>query len=180
MGVRLERAKPRVTIRAERQADHAATAGVLSAAFGRSDEARLVERIRASSGFVPELALVAEDGGEVIGHAMFSFVDLTGAGTLPVLELAPLAVAPEHQRRGVGSALVRAGLERADARGEPLVLVLGHAAYYPRFGFEPASRWGIEPPSPRIPDEAFMVRRLSGWRERHRGRVAWPPAFGDV
>jgi putative acetyltransferase len=166
-----------VIVRPELPADHAAIAEVVTAAFGRPDEARLVERIRASSGYVPELGLVAEEGGVVIGHALFSCVELAGVSTLPVLELAPLAVLPERQRRGVGSALVRAGLERAEARGEPLVLVLGHASYYPRFGFEPASRYGIVAPLPGIPEEAFMVRRLRAWREGHRGRVAWPPAF---
>ena len=164
-------------VRPERRADHGAVARLVTAAFERPNEALLVERIRASINYVPELALVAEEEGEVVGHVLLSHVGLRDGRTRTILELAPLAVAPGRQRRGVGSALVRAALERAEDRGEPLVAVLGHAAYYPRFGFEPARRHGIEPPAPRIPDALFMVRRLRAYDERYRGRVMLPPAF---
>lgn len=164
-------------VRAERRSDHDAIAAVVTAAFERPNEALLVERIRASINYVPELALVADEGGEVVGHVLFSHVGLRDGRTRTVLQLAPLAVAPAHQGRGIGSALVLAGLELADARGEPLVAVVGHGAYYPRFGFEPARRHGVEPPSPSIPESVFMVRRLGAYHERCRGRLMLPPAF---
>lgn len=87
------------------------------------------------------------------------------------------AVAPTHQRTGVGTALVEAGLTKADVLGEPLVLVLGHAAYYPRFGFEPARPLGIEPPFPDLPDDVWMIKRMSSYSEQFRGTVWYPPAF---
>ena len=163
-------------LRPERPADYEAIARVVEAAFGRPNEARLVELIRASEQYVPELALVAEEEGEIVGHVMFSYVTLAGDEERQVLELAPVAVAPERQGDGIGAALIRAGLERAEARGEPLVAVLGHTGYYPRFGFELASRYGIEPPSPELAP-AFFVARLSRYDAGYRGRVVYPPAF---
>jgi putative acetyltransferase len=137
----------------------------------------MVAAIRASEYYVPDLALVAEEEGDIVGHVMFSYVRLAGPeGEWSVLELAPLAVAPERQRDGIGGALVRAGIERAEARGEPLVAVLGHPSYYPRFGFEPASTYGIEPPSPELVP-AFFVLPLSRYDARCRGRIAFPPVF---
>ncbi len=166
-----------MTIRPELAGDYEAIARVVEAAFGRAEEARLVERIRASEQYVPELSLVAEEDGELVGHVMFSYVTLIGDDEERlVLELAPLAVTPERQNDGIGSSLVRAGLELADARGEPLVAVLGHPSYYPRFGFEPASEYGIEPPSPELAP-AFMIARLSTHDESYRGRVVFSPAF---
>ena len=163
-------------IRAETPGDREAIAAVTEAAFGKPREARMVEAIRASDGFVPELSLVAEDGGEIVGHVMLSYVVLDGASAR-LLELGPMSVRPERQRRGVGSALVRAALETADARREPLVLVLGHPAYYPRFGFRRASLLGIVPPDPQIPDEAFMAIPLTAYDPSLRGRVVFPAAY---
>ena len=165
-------------IRPEGPADTERIAEVVKAAFdGRPDEPRLVEQIRASERYVPELALVATQDDTIVGHAMFSFVTLKGAEELKVLQLAPVAVVPEWQRRGVGGALIREGIEKADARREPLILVQGHAAYYPRFGFQPSREYHIEPPSPDVPDAFFMVLRLSAYEERYRGQVIYPPAF---
>ena len=128
--------------------------------------------------YLPELALVAEIDAEITGHILISYVTLKSDDKkFRVLSLAPLAVTPERQNSGIGSALVGAGLEIADKRGEPLVVVLGHPAYYPRFGFEVASGYGIEPPYDGVPDAAFMVRRLSAYDERYRGRIVYPPAF---
>jgi putative acetyltransferase len=165
-------------VRPETPGDYEAIDDLLRSAFGQADESELVRLLRASDDYVPDLTLVAEEDGQIVGHIMFSYVTLKNDEEFRVLSLAPMAVTPERQRRGIGGALVEAGLERADDRREPLVIVLGHPTYYPRFGFEPARRHGIEPPSTDIPDDAFMVRRLSRYSERHRGRVAYPPAFG--
>jgi putative acetyltransferase len=165
-------------VRPETPSDYEAIDELLRSAFGGAKECQLVRLVRASDNYVPDLTLVAEENGQVVGHIMFSYVTLKGDEEFRVLSLACMAVTPERQRSGIGGALVEAGLERAEERGEPLVIVVGHPTYYPRVGFEPASRYGIERPSADIPDDAFMVRRLSGYSERHRGRAVYPPAFG--
>lgn len=167
-------------VRPEEPRDHEAIGRLLTEAFGGPVEARLVELLRASPAYLPDLALVAESGGAVVGHVLFTVVaveDRAAGVTTPALALAPMAVAPAHQRTGVGSALARAGLERAETRPEAAVIVLGHPGYYPRFGFRPASAFGIVPPWPDIPDEAFLVRPLPAYTERCRGVVVYPPPF---
>jgi putative acetyltransferase len=166
-----------VQVRAEREADHAAIAAVTAAAFGKEDEARLVEAIRASDGYVPELSLVAEEKGRIVGHVMLSYAGLEGSDAR-LLQLSPLSVVPDRQRSGIGSALTREALRLADERAEPLVLVLGHPPYYPRFGFKPASTFGLQAPNPAWPDEAFMAVPLSAYDPALRGRVVFPPHFG--
>ena len=89
-----------------------------------------------------------------------------------------MSVAPGRQRRGIGSAVVREALRRAEERREPLVFVLGHPSYYPRFGFRPAAELGLTPPHPSIPSEAFMALVLRDYDRTLRGRVVFPPAFG--
>jgi putative acetyltransferase len=166
-----------VIIRAERAEDAAAIRSVHVSAFRTPAEADLVERIRASDAFVPELSLVAEaPDGNVIGHVLLSYVSLAGE---PVLTLAPLAVMPAWQGHGVGSALVVAALDAAEVREEPLVILLGHTWFYPRFGFRPASKYGIYPSAP-WPEASFMAKPLTTWRADLRGRVTYPPAFDDV
>jgi putative acetyltransferase len=164
-------------IRPEEPSDLPAISNLVTAAFGQPHEATLIELIRRSPFYVPGLALVAEENGEVVGQALFSYIGLNGEKPAQVLGLAPMAVAPARQRRGIGSALVKHGLLEADRRREPLVVVLGHPHYYPRFGFEPASHHGIYPPWPNIPDSAFMVKLLSGYEKHYRGSVSYPPAF---
>jgi putative acetyltransferase len=164
-------------IRPETEADYAAVAEVTAAAFGQDDEARLVNAIRASPEYVPELTLVAEDEGRIVGHVMYSYSTLDGSDAR-LLQLSPLSVAPDRQGTGIGSALTRESLRLADERGEPLVLVLGHPTYYPRFGFRPASALGLLAPNPEWPDEAFMTVPLSGYDPALRGRVTFAPPFG--
>ena len=135
--------------------------GVLAverAAFGGDVEADLVEALVASEAYVAGLSLVAESGGSILGHALFT---RARAGQVEAVLLAPLAVAPEWQGRGVGSALVREGLARAAELGFGIALVLGHPAYYPRFGFASAEPRGIMPPYPVEPSEAWMVVELA-------------------
>ena len=162
-----------MTVRAERSEDHEAIAAVVEAAFGSPDEARLVEGFRASAGYLPELALVAEEGGEVVGHVMFTRTELVdGTG---ILMLSPLAVRPDRQRTGVGTELVREGLRVSAERTEPLVIVEGDPRYYSRFGFVAASELGLERPYERIPEPAFQALRLPAYVDRARGRVVYPP-----
>jgi putative acetyltransferase len=165
-------------VRPETPADCDPIDRVVEAAFGRPQEARLVRALRDSKHYVAELALVAEEAGEVVGHIMFSYVTLRNDDEeRRALCLAPVSVTPDRQRDGIGSALIEAGLKRADDRGEPLVVLLGHPAYYPRFGFRPASELGISPPSPEIPRPAFMACPLSRYDERYRGTISYPPEF---
>ncbi|HET7129541.1 MAG TPA: N-acetyltransferase [Gaiellaceae bacterium] len=168
-----------VVIRPERDADHPAIAEVVSAAFVRHPDevASFVERIRASEHFIPELALVAEDSSGVIAHVMLSWVGLEGGSRSRILNLTPMSVRPDRQRIGVGTRLIRDALGRAEEAGEPAVFVEGIPGYYPRFGFERASELGFVPPDPNIPDEAFMVKRLSGYSPDLAGRIVYPAAF---
>ena len=167
-------------IRLETHWDHEPIRRLLTAAFGGSAEARLVDALRNSDSFLPHLSLVAENSSVVLGHILFSRVTLEAERPVQILALAPVAVYPAFQRRGIGSALIRAGLSRADRSGEPLVVVVGHPDYYPRFGFVPARAIGIEPPWPDVPDEAFMAMPLSAYRDDMRGVVRYPAAFDSV
>lgn len=163
-------------VRTARPEDVGVIEEVVTSAFGRPNEARLVELIRASDNFEPDLSVVGEEGGVVVGHVLLSYVDLVGATRRQVLELAPVSVRPQCQGRGIGSTLIREVLARADARAEPLILVLGDPGYYSRFGFEGASGCGIEPPE-GVPAVAFQVRRGSGFDSTLGGRVEWPAYF---
>jgi putative acetyltransferase len=166
-------------IRTETPGDYPAIADILLQAFEQDAEALLVERIRRSDRYIPELALVAEKEGLVVGHILFSYIDLVGKETLPVLGLAPLAVHPQYQRQGIGSVLVQAGLAKAEERGEAIAIVLGHPPFYSRFGFEPSVNYGIESPFP-VPPEFFMVKFLKLERKGYLGRVSYPSAFADL
>lgn len=173
------------TIRAER-ADQAAEveqiATVLTAAFADTGQvAGMVAGIRASARYHPALALVAEHpSGGIVGFVMVSGATVrNAAGEHPIAMLTPLAVAPGHQRSGVGGALVRAALAVAEAAGVPFVVLEGSPAYYTRFGFEPAAPHGIDIHLPAwAPPEAAQVAFLT----RHdptatwwRGEVVYPP-----
>jgi putative acetyltransferase len=162
-----------VNVRAERAEDYEAIASIVEAAFGSPDEARLIEGFRASPGYLPELALVAEVAGEVVGHVMFTLTEL--ADGTRILMLSPLAVRPDRQRNGIGSALVRKGLRLSAGRTEPLVIVEGDPRYYSRFGFVVASELGLERPYETIPETAFQAVRLPAYIEQARGRVVYPP-----
>ena len=132
---------------------------VVKTAFGGDEEYQLVADLRRDEGvWVPELSLGAYDGETLVGHILFTRASI---GDAPAVLLAPLAVAPDWQKRGVGTALARAGLAASHALGVGLALVLGHPEYYPHFGFEPALPYGIEPPYPVEPAEAWMVAELT-------------------
>jgi len=170
-----------ITIRPETTEDYDAIREVNALAFGREVEARLVEALRGLPEFIPELSLVAVEGSRVVGHILFSPVVIeTKEGPVPALTLAPMAVRPELQNKGIGSELVRDGLERCRSLRHRIVVVIGHPKYYPRFGFSPARAQGLEAPFP-VPNEAFLALELvPGALEGITGVVKYPPPFSEA
>ena len=166
-----------VTVRTELPSDAAAIRRVHEAAFGQPAEADLADALRAAGDLVPELCLVAEQGGELVGHIAFSRARLASGDV--VLALAPVGVLPAHQGAGAGSALNRAALERAAQTEFPLVVVLGHAGYYPRFGFRPAASLGAMAPFD-VPEENWMALPLPAYRQSARGTLRYAAAFDAV
>ena len=164
-----------VILRPESAEDRVAVRRVNVLAFGTADEANLVEALH-RDGLVIS-SIVAEADKVLVGHILFSrmWVD-SAAGTIDAVCLAPMAVVPSRQRRGIGTALVRQGIVEMKARGERVIVVVGHPAFYPRFGFERASGHGITSP---FPDEAFMVLELKpGGLTGVSGAARYPSAFG--
>ncbi len=166
-------------IRAEQVGDRAAIHAVNTQAFGRDNEARLVDLLRVSPAFIPELSLVAIDAARVVGHILFSRIHIrTAERDVPALALAPMAVLPERHRQGIGSALIRSGLDACRRLGQQIVVVVGHPRYYPRFGFSSARAKGLEAP---YPDAAFMVQELTpGALDGVHGTVEYPQEFAAV
>src|SRR6185436_17086267 len=164
-------------IRAEQDEDRAAVHAVNASAFDTPLEARLVDALREQA--APVVSLVAEDNGAIVGHIMFSPVSLSGHAALKIMGLAPMAVAPGHQRKGIGSSLVRAGLEQCRQLGFGAVVVLGHPTYYPRFGFSSSTRFGIGCEY-EVPEEVFMVVELQpGFLRGAAGNVQYHAAFSS-
>jgi putative acetyltransferase len=170
-----------IVIRPEGKEDFEAIHEVNRIAFGQEDEALLVRRIRDSSHFIPELSLVASKEGQVVGHILFSTIDIEGQhGNKPVMSLAPMAVHPDFQNQGIGSKLVREGLKKCRQLGYTIVIVIGHPNYYPRFGFVPARQKGLKIPFP-VPNEAFMVLKLvPNALAGLKGTVKYPPEFDGM
>ncbi len=167
-----------LVIRAEALADRAGIRRVNTAAFEAVAEAQLVDALRERA--QPVVSLVAEHDGKIVGHIMFSPVLLIEHPELKIMGLAPMAVAPGNQRKGIGSALVRAGLERCTRLGFGAVVVLGHANYYPRFGFVATTRWNIRSEYD-APPEAFMVIELQArYLDFKAGTIRYHEAFAQV
>jgi putative acetyltransferase len=166
-----------VKIRPEEPADIPGIRAVNLAAFETSAEADLVEALREQA--TPIVSLVADDG-TAVGHILFSPVTLIGHPELPIIGLAPMAVTPSRQREGIGCSLIRDGLARCRESGFGAVVVLGHARYYPRFGFTPASRLGIGCEYD-VPDDVFMVLELEkGVLHGKSGTIRYHPAFASA
>ena len=170
-------------VRAETAEDYAAVRRVNELAFGNPVEALLVDRLRAVAD--PHISLVAVKDGQVVGHIFFSPVsieiriEISDSASL-VMGLGPMAILPEYQRQGLGSQLVRAGLQECQRIGCNAVVVVGHPEYYPRFGFVPASQNGLRCEFP-VPDDVFMVAELKpAALSGLRGLVKYHPEFRAV
>jgi putative acetyltransferase len=167
-----------VLIRPERETDEAAVHAVNASAFETPVEADLVDALRRQA--KPIVSLVADDRGAIVGHIMFSPVTLSGHPALRLMGLAPMAVVPTHQRQGIGSALVTTGLEQCRQLGFAAVVVLGHPAYYPRFGFSPSTRFGIGCEYD-VPEDVFMVMELqAGALRGASGTIQYHAAFSNL
>ncbi|WP_080875760.1 GNAT family N-acetyltransferase [Oceanobacillus timonensis] len=175
-----------ITFRQEQPKDYSQTEALIEQAFRNEvmtdhQEHFLVDRIRKSNAFIPELSIVAvNQQNNIIGHILFSIISIENKEqATPSLALAPISVHPDYQNKGIGSMLMKEGLEKAKAAGYRSIIVLGHADYYPRFGFKPASLWGIEAPFD-VPEEAFMALELEpGVLERTSGIVHYSKAFSE-
>jgi len=167
-----------LTIRQETPADYAAVYALTKAAFaemehGDGDEQELAERLRRRSGYIPELSLVAEWDGQLVGHILFTEVPVGGHRALL---LGPVSVLPEVQRQGIGGALIEAGHRVGASLGFDLCVLVGHEDYYPRFGYEPIERHGITFPT-EAPLECMMVKFLTAQGKAVKGAAIFPPEF---
>ncbi len=169
-------------IRTERHNDYERINEIHQNAFHGESEATLVNAVRNSNEFIPDLSLVAVTGMEhIVGHILISTVWIqTDKQKLPTLALAPMAVDPSYQNKGIGSSLVKAGIKEAKQLGHSHIVVLGHPTFYPKFGFVPSVTKQIHSPFP-VPDEVFMILEL---KERSlkdiKGIVVYPPSFQSV
>jgi putative acetyltransferase len=168
----------KLLIRIEEPDDYSSVYAVNTSSFDTPAEANLVEMLRSQA--QSYVSLVAMEDGEIVGHIMFSPVELTGCADLKIMGLGPVAVMPEKQRKGIGSALVEAGLEKCKKLGYGAVVVLGHKRYYPRFGFTPSVNFGIGCEY-NVPPEVFMViELLPGYLRGATGIIHYHPAFNGV
>lgn len=164
-----------IGIRAETPGDESAIDALNRLAFGGPEESLIVARLRDAK--LVTLSLVADHRGRILGHILFSRLSVTiDCRNPPTAALAPMAVHPDWQRRGIGSRLVRQGLERLPALGIGAVIVLGHPDFYPRFGFSAALATPLDAP---FSGDAFMALELKpGALHGRKGSVTYPPAFG--
>jgi putative acetyltransferase len=151
-----------IIIRTETNNDYDQVRDVNFQAFGnKEDEANLVDRIRKTEYFIPQLSIVAEQSREIIGHLLMSKAEVINEEIMQeVIVLAPIAVKPNHQNNGIGKELITEGLKRCTELGFYIVMLIGHPTYYPKFGFKQARAFGLELKQFDVPDEVFMVCEL--------------------
>lgn len=167
-----------IQVRAEKVQDHEVVRQVNRLAFGQEAEARLVDALRAG-GHAP-VSLVAEVNGQVVGHILFNDLNiLTDKGDVPALALAPMAVLPEFQRQGIGSILVRRGMEVCKEQGHRIVVVLGHAHFYPRFGFSAKLAERLKSPYGSGPSH-MAIELVPGALNGVAGKLVYSPPFSDL
>ncbi len=168
------------TIRKEEEKDYKQIYEVNKLAFQQENESKLIEKIRKSKNFIPGLSIVAEIDNRIVGHILFSKIKIIGASDYESLALAPMAVIPEFQKKGIGSELIKKGIAKAKELGFDSIIVLGHKEYYPRFGFQRASKWDIKCPF-EVPEDVFMAIELTEKAlEGKAGTVEYPDEFNEV
>jgi putative acetyltransferase len=171
-----------IIIRQENENDYSAVYDLNAIAFGQNTESELVESLRKSKAFIPELSIVATLDSRIVGHILLTRIiirDDTGKAHTS-LALAPMAVHPALQRQGIGGQLIRYSLEKAKDLGYRSVIVLGHEHYYPKFGFKPAITWDIFAPF-EVPSNVFMgLELVANGLKNVKGTVRYPKEFDDV
>ncbi len=172
----------KVKIRQENKGDFDAVFEVNKLAFGQGTEANLVGLLRQSKAFVPELSLVATLDNKIVGHILFTKIQIVNDDNSETesLALAPMAVRPEFQHKGIGAELIKHGLDKARELKHKSVIVLGHEHYYPKFGFVQAAKWNIKSPY-EVPASAFMaIELVSDGLKNTNGLVKYPKEFETV
>lgn len=170
-----------ILIRQEQPSDYPQVFSVLELAFNRTDEANLVNSLRKSDQFIPELSLVAEINGKIVGQIVYTKIEIhQGQECFESIALAPLSVRPDFQKLGVGSSLIHTSLSRATELNYNSVIVLGHELYYPKFGFTATERWGIKAPFD-VPASFLMGLELRPGALKHiSGIIKYAPEFSAV
>ena len=175
-----------VTIRKENPLDHSFVIELTEKAFetleiSDHNEGKLVDKLRKAPTFVEELSMVAELNGQVVGHILFTPIAIdNGSQQFQSLVLAPVSVLPEYQKMGIGGQLIRAGHQKAKELGFQSAILLGHPEYYPRFGYKPASTWGIKTHIPLPSDDVFMAVEITeGGLKGVSGMVVFPAEFSQ-
>lgn len=176
-----------VNIRQERPDDHQWVVEITQRAFeamelSNGKEGELVHNLRKSNSFIPELSLVAEFEGKIVGHILFTPIIIdNGSRQFTSLILAPVSVLPEFQNKGIGSQLILAGHQKAKEQGYQSVILFGHPQYYPRFGYQPCAGWNIKSPLALPSDDVFMAVELTeGALKGVSGTVVLPEEFAGV
>jgi putative acetyltransferase len=166
-----------IKVRAEAPDDFRAIDVVNLSAFEGESEAQLIAELRSSKGFIPDLSLVAELNGRIVGHVVLSKVQLKSTrGSSDILALGPMSVVPSQSHRGIGSELIEAAVTRAKPLCFPAIVVAGHPDYYHRFGFRPAREWGVTCNLP-IPEDALTAMELVEGALAEGGQVEYPALF---
>jgi len=178
--------KQEINIRKENPSDHNWVVELTKKAFetleiSDHNEGKLVDKLRKAPTFVEELSMVAELNGQVVGHILFTPIAIdNGSQQFQSLVLAPVSVLPEYQKMGIGGQLIRAGHQKAKELGFQSAILLGHPEYYPRFGYKPASTWGIKTHIPLPSDDVFMAVEITeGGLKGVSGMVVFPAEFSQ-
>jgi putative acetyltransferase len=170
-----------IIIRAEKSVERPISDQIVRLAYGRESEVVLTECLRATAEFNPELSIVADQGGKILGYALYSAATvITNAGPQRALALAPIAVLPECQKQGIGERLVRHGLERCRTRGVELVFSIGQPQYFSRFGFRAADSLGLQCELPLRPGDLQAIDLSGRLLGSIQGQVLCPAPFTDA